>query len=68
MKISKTATYDVTFQVGYFEALEGGMDSRTFGPDCSDLSEAIHHLELAEIARPGHDWIITATVSKSIKP
>lgn len=64
MKVTKTINYSVTFTIQYFETTEGGMDSGTYGRDCAELSDAIMQLELAQIAEPGREWIITAEVEK----
>lgn len=68
MKITKKATYKITFAVDYFEATEGGMDYYQYGKNVNTLEEAIHLLELAKTDRMegDRDWIITCNVEKAI--
>ena len=66
MEIKVTKKHKVTFAIEYFEGQEGGMDSDTFRHGIETIEEAVAALEMAQVNRAGHDWIITAEVTTTI--
>lgn len=59
MTIQTTVKYDLKFQVHYFHAQEGGMDSAGFGKEVGTIEEALFQLSLAKASHPDDQWIIT---------
>jgi len=66
MEIKVTKKHKVTFAIEYFEGQEGGVVCDTFRSGIGTIEEAIAALEMAEVNRAGHNWIITAEVTTSI--
>jgi len=66
MEIKVTKKHKVTFAIEYFEQTEGGMDYNKFRDGIGTIEEAIAALEMADVNRAGHNWIITAEVTTSI--
>lgn len=66
MKISVTTSYQVSFQVQYYEQTEGGMNYGEFGPSTDSIEKAITYLELAQIDQPKTEWVIVCYVGKTV--
>jgi len=74
MKLTKKATYIISFQVEAFWNEEGGMGSSTFGPTTNTLEDAIHQLELArstdQVDKSTYGdtpWVIVCYVTTEVK-
>lgn len=63
MRVAINVVHECTFSVQYFEATEGGMDTRIFGDPCNGLPQALHTLELARASAGKHDWVIVVEVT-----
>lgn len=66
MQIKITKTKTITFQVEYFEELEGGMATGSYGLRVDTLEAAVDLLDQALVAEPSRDWVVTAHVQTSI--
>lgn len=66
MTIKTTTSHNLTFSVEAFWNEEGGMGHEQYGEDVQELTQALHLLELARVARSAYDWAIVCRVETKV--